>query len=64
MEGKIDKFNEMLEKLKKHGKSNTIPKEQFAKQMELMNESVDKTREEYLIMEANAKIKAAGIIIR
>ncbi|MBI5538550.1 MAG: hypothetical protein HY951_00695 [Bacteroidia bacterium] len=64
MESKIDKFQEVIAKLKTQGKATIIPKEQFSKEMELMNNSVEKTRDEYLNIEANAQSRAAEIIVR
>jgi len=60
----IDKFQETIDKLKKNNKSKPIPKDQFEKAMEKMNESVEKTREEYLIKENNSKNAAIGVIVR
>jgi len=64
METQIDKFQETINKLKAQSKTTPIPKDQFAEAMEKMNDSVEKTREEYLIRESNSKNMAAGVIVR
>ena len=60
----IDKFTEIIEKLKKEGKQIIIPPEQFARDMELMNESVEKTRLEFQRIQDETERQARDIIVR
>ena len=64
MKTKIDKFQEAIDKIKQQGKAIIITKEQFAKDMDEMNDSVEKTREEFVVMENNAINRAADLIVR
>jgi len=64
METTIDKFQEIIDKLKMQSKTTSIPKIQFTEAMIKMNESVERTREEYLNREDNTKSKASGVIVR
>jgi len=60
----IDKFTEIIEKLKREGKEIIIPPEQFARDMELMNESVEQTRKEFLRIQDETEREARNIIVR
>ena len=59
-----NKFQEIIAKLRKQNKSVPISEEQFAETMELMNESVEKTREKFLLQQDQARRKAEKLIVR
>jgi hypothetical protein len=60
----INKYKEIMEKLKREGKVKVLNSPDDLKAMDAMNESVKKTKEEYQVKDMNSQLAAAQVILR
>lgn len=63
MTQKINKFQEITERLKIESKSVRLDVHEITKSMEVMNEEMEQVRREFQVKDKNSQISAVNVIL-